>query len=185
MVNVWLPCPCHVVAPAILQSKSLCPCVRPAAVVLCLRSRNAILQSVLLVQLARPAKHSISYAVMFISELSLLACSAPWLSGVFSDLKPGFPLIVFSRIRRQVHDKYKIWCFNPLYQGWPTSQKPTATFLTVLPQRATSYTWAHMNITSSLPHSNTYLCSVRLIVNITHQHDKDRTYKSIIVIHVI
>jgi len=42
--------------------------------------------------------------VMFVSELSLLACSAPWLSGVVSELKPGFPLIVFSRIRRRVHD---------------------------------------------------------------------------------
>ena len=60
-------------APAILN----CARVRPAAVALCLRSRNAILQSVLLVLLARPAKHSISYAVMFVSELSLLACSAP------------------------------------------------------------------------------------------------------------
>jgi len=36
--------------------------------------------------------------------LSLLACSAPWLSGVFSELKPGLPLIVFSRIRRRMHD---------------------------------------------------------------------------------
>jgi len=26
------------------------------------------------------------------------------LSGVFSELKPGFPQIVFSRIRRRVHD---------------------------------------------------------------------------------
>jgi len=34
--------------------------------------------------------------------------------------------------------------FNPLCQEWPTSQRPTATFLIVLPQRATSYTWAHM-----------------------------------------
>jgi len=30
--------------------------------------------------------------------------------------------------------------FNPLCQEWPTSQRPTATFLIVLPQRATSYT---------------------------------------------
>jgi len=35
-------------------------------------------------------------------------------------------------------------------QGWPTSQRSRATFLTVLQQRATSYTWAHMNITPSL-----------------------------------
>jgi len=41
-------------------------------------------------------------------------------------------------------------------QGWPTSQKPRATFLTVLQQRVISYTWAHMqNITSSLPHPHT------------------------------
>jgi len=44
----------------------------------------------------------------------------------------------------------------------------------VLPRRAASPTWAHMNITPSLPHSNTYLCSPRFIVNITHQHDNDR-----------
>jgi len=37
-------------------------------------------------------------------------------------------------------------------QGWPTSQTPKATFLTVLPQRATSYTWTHMNVTPTLPH---------------------------------
>ena len=52
-----------------------CPCVRTAAAALCLRSRNAILPSVLLVQFARPGKHLISYAVVFVSEL--LACSAP------------------------------------------------------------------------------------------------------------
>jgi len=55
---------------------SLCLCVRPAAVVLCSRSRNAILQSVLLVQFARPGKHSISYTVVFVSEFlcSLVQC---------------------------------------------------------------------------------------------------------------
>jgi len=37
---------------------SLCLCVRPAAVVLCLQFLIAILQSVLLVQHARPGKHS-------------------------------------------------------------------------------------------------------------------------------
>jgi len=58
------------------------------------------------VQLARPAKHYISYAVLFVSELSLLACSAPSLSGVFSELKPALPLIVFSRIRRRMHDTF-------------------------------------------------------------------------------
>ena len=49
----------------------LCLCVRPAAVVLCLRFRIALLQSVLFVQLACPGKHSISYAVEFLcSHLS-------------------------------------------------------------------------------------------------------------------
>ena len=41
---------------------------RPVAVALCLRSRNAILPSVLLVQFAHPGKHLISYAVVFVSE---------------------------------------------------------------------------------------------------------------------
>jgi len=45
--------------------------------------------------------------------------------------------------------------------------------------RVTSYTWAHMNITPSLPHSNTYLGLARFIVNITHQHDNDRTLQGI------
>jgi len=36
-----------------------------------------------------------------------------------------------------------------------------------------------MNITPSLPHSNTYLCSATFIVNITHQDDKDRTLQAI------
>jgi len=64
-------------------------------------------------------------------------------------------------------------------QGRPTSQRPRATFLTVLPQRATSYTWAHMNITPSLPHSPTCLCSARFIVNITHRYDNDGNLQGI------
>ena len=69
--------------------------------------------------------------------------------------------------------------FNAICQGWPASQRPRATFLTVttflratfpmVTAKSTSYTRAHMNITPSLPLSNTYLCSARLIVNITHQ----------------
>ena len=59
--------------------------------------------------------------------------------------------------------------------GVAISQRPRTTFLTVLRYRATSYTWAHMNITSSLPHSHTYLCSAKFTVNITHQHDNHRT----------
>jgi len=78
---------------------------------------------------------------------------------------------------------FRIWCAliigHGLLQGWPTNQRPRATFLTVLPQRATSYTWAHMNITRSLPHSRTYLYSARFTVNITHQHDNDRTLQAI------
>ena len=38
-------------------------------------------------------------------RVSLLTCSAPWLSGVLSELKPGFLQIVFNRIRRRVHDR--------------------------------------------------------------------------------
>jgi len=70
--------------------------------------------------------------------------------------------------------QYKIQHFNPLCQGWPTSQRPTATFI-VLPQRSTSHTWAHISITPCLPHTNTYLCSATFIVMIAHQHDKNRT----------
>ena len=61
-----------------------------------------------------------------------------------------------------------------LQQGWPTSQRPKATFLTVLTQGATSCTWAHMNTTLSLPRSHTYLYPARYIANITHQHNDDR-----------
>jgi len=60
-----------------------------------------------------------------------------------------------------------------------TSQRSRATFLTALPQRATPYTLAHTNITPSLPHSNTYLCSSTFVVNIRHQHDNDRTLQAI------
>jgi len=48
------------------------PLCSPAAVALCLRSRNAILQRVLLVQFARPGKHLMSYAVVFVSEFHCL-----------------------------------------------------------------------------------------------------------------
>ena len=40
--------------------------------------------------------------------------------------------------------------------------------------------WAHMNISSSLPHSHAYFCWPRFIVNITHhQHSNDRTLQGI------
>jgi len=58
-----------------------------------------------------------------------------------------------------------------LFQGWPTSQRPRAIFLAVLPRKTTSCTGAHMNMTPSLRHSHTYLCSTRFIVKIPHQHD--------------
>ena len=43
-----------------------------------------------------------------------------------------------------------------LFLGWPASHRPRATFVIVLPQRATSFTWAHMNINPSLPHTHTH-----------------------------
>jgi len=66
-----------------------------------------------------------------------------------------------------------------LYQGWPTSQGPRDTSLTVLPQRATSYTWAYMNITPALPHAHTYLCSARFIVSISHRHSHQACFHAV------
>jgi len=62
-----------------------------------------------------------------------------------------------------------------LVRGWPTSQR--ATFLTALLQTATSHILAHVNITPSFPHSHTYLCSARFIVNTTHQHNDIHQHK--------
>ena len=64
-------------------------------------------------------------------------------------------------------------------QGWPTSQRPRATFLTVLPQRATSYTLAHMKITPSFPHWHTYPYSTTFVVHTAHQHGNDRIFQAI------
>jgi len=97
-------------------------------------------------------------------------------TSVIHSMDTGFIHAVF---KLSFSKQCKILCFNPLCQGWPTSQRPTATFPIVLPQRATSHTWAHMNVTPSLPHSNTYLCSATFIVNITHQHDKDRNLQAV------
>jgi len=58
-------------------------------------------------------------------------------------------------------------------------QRPRATFLTVLLQKAVSYTSAHMNINPLLPHSHTYLCSARFIINISHQHDNHRNLQAV------
>jgi len=42
------------------------------------------------------------------------------------------------------HDHEAVW-YALFTQGWPTSQRPGNNFLAVLPQRATSYTWAHID----------------------------------------
>jgi len=56
---------------------------------------------------------------------------------------------------------------NVLYQGWPSSQRRRATFLTVLPQRASSYTWAHVNITH-LFLTHTHTCAQLDLLQISH-----------------
>jgi len=66
----------------------------------------------------------------------------------------------------------------PIRDQEPHYSVTAKSHIPVLPQRATSYTWAHMNITPSLPHSNTYLCSARFIVNTTDQHDNDKTLQA-------
>ena len=66
--GVWLPCPCHVVAPAILQSLIVPLCSPRSCCVVFAVSECNTAQSVPLVQFARPGKHLISYAVVFVSE---------------------------------------------------------------------------------------------------------------------
>jgi len=102
VVNVWLPCPCHVVAPAILQSL-IVPLCSPhsCCVVLPVSECNTAKCSFSAVCPPWEAFDQLRCCV----RVSLLACSAPWLSGVLNELKPGFLQIVFSRIRRRVHDK--------------------------------------------------------------------------------
>jgi len=69
---------------------------------------------------------------------------------------------------------------HDICQGWPTSQRPRATFLTVLPQRPTSYTWAHMNISHPISSSLAHIpLPATFVVTITHQHDNDRTLQDI------
>jgi len=102
-VNVWLPCPCHVVAPAILQSLIVPLCSpRGCCVVLTVSECNTAKCSFSVVCPPWEAFDQLRCCVCF--RVSLLVCSAPWLSGVLSELKPGFVQIVFSRIRRRVHD---------------------------------------------------------------------------------
>jgi len=57
-----------------------------------------------------------------------------------------------------------------LEHGWPSSQRPRATFIIVLRKKPCHTHWH----TWTLPHvflTQTYLCSVRFIAKITHQHD--------------
>ena len=58
--------------------------------------------------------------------------------------------------------------------NWPMHRRKTD--LLLQPQRATSFTWALTNIKPFFPHSNAYLCSARLIVSITHQHDNTELF---------
>ena len=96
-------CPCHVVAPAILQSliEPLCSPLG-CCVVLAVSECNTAKCSFSAVYPLWEAFDQLRCCVCF--RVSLLACSAPWLSGVLNELKPGFLQIVFSRIRRRVHD---------------------------------------------------------------------------------
>ena len=83
VVNVWSPCPCHVVVPAILQSLIVPLCSpRGCCVVLAVSECNTAKCS--LAQFARPGKHLSGTLLCLCFRVSLLAFSAPWLSGVLS-----------------------------------------------------------------------------------------------------
>ena len=106
---IWLPCPCHVVAPAILQSLIVPLCSsRGCCVVLAVSWCNTAKCSFRAVCPPWEAFDQLRCCVCF--RVSLLACSAPWSSGVLSELKPGFLQIVFSRICRRVHDTHAAKC---------------------------------------------------------------------------
>ena len=91
-------------APAILQSLIVPLCSpRGCCVVLAVSECNTAKCSFSAVCPPWEAFDQLRCCVCF--KVSLLACSAPWSSGVLSELKPGFLQIVFSRIRRRVHDK--------------------------------------------------------------------------------
>ena len=103
VVNVWLPCPSHAVAPAILQSLIVPLCSpRGCCVVLAVSECSTAKCSFSAVWPPWEAFDQLRCCVCF--RVSLLACSAPWLSGVLNELKPGFLQIVFSRIRRREHE---------------------------------------------------------------------------------
>ena len=67
----WMYCPCHVVAPAILQSFD-CASVFAPRLLCCACSFLLQCCKAFLVQLARPRKHSISYAVFVRSFFAVL-----------------------------------------------------------------------------------------------------------------
>jgi len=84
VVNVWLLCPSHVVAPAILQSLIVPLCSpRGCCVVLAVSERNIAKCSFSAVCPHWEAFDQLRCCVCF--RVSLLACSAPWLSGVLSE----------------------------------------------------------------------------------------------------
>ena len=90
-------------APAILQSLIVPLCSpRGCCVVLAVSECNTVKCSFSAVSPPREAFDQLRCCVCF--RVSLLVCSAPRLSGVLSELKPGFLQKVFSRIRRRVHD---------------------------------------------------------------------------------
>jgi len=65
-------------------------------------------------------------------------------------------------------------------QGWPTNQIPRVCQISSDCVIAMSHI-IHMGIHEHHPISYlyTYLCSARFIVNVTHQHDSDRTLQGI------
>ena len=110
-MNVGLPCPCYVVAPAILQSLIVPLCSpRGCCVVLAVSECNTAKCSFSAVCPPWEAFDQLRCWICF--RVSLLTCSAPWLSGVLNELKPGFLQIVFSRIRRRVHDRHLLLIYN-------------------------------------------------------------------------
>ena len=103
VVNVWSPYPCHVVAPAILQSL-IVPLRSPRGCCVALAVWECNTAKCSFSAVCPPWETFDQLRCCFCFRVSLLTCSAPWLSGVLSELKPDFLQIVLSRIRRRVHD---------------------------------------------------------------------------------
>ena len=76
------------------------------------------------------------------------------------------------KVRRQGYRMHKL---KTIDQGWPTSQTKSHISYGVT-AKAESHTWAHMNITPSLPQS--HITQIQY-VNITNQHNNDRTWQGI------